>query len=406
MRIRLTLLSLLLSVLVLGCRFFRAEARVGVEALRPVPLFALYNSPSGSDTANLRQWSQAIDLAVLHEWSSASKLAAIRSYNPDITLLCYKNRDLKVSTSIESVDAYPNQDHNASWFQHDSTGRPIITDWDKNGTQDYVATMPNNRAYQDFFAERAFDQVARAGFDGLFIDDLWTYRNPYSTPLPREFTSDHALQAATVDFLVRQRMEAQERGLILSGNIGWWRQKTSTGGRAGRLYVDLMNFGLDEKFFTIDVPRDIESNWLIQVRGLVADISPGHTLLAYARGAATNTDLYQYALGSFLCVWGPNDPAYFQYDDEHDNPRGPYLHFPTIEARAARLGLPLAETQWSSTHSVGYRRFQGGTVIVNPQRTSRTVSGLANGLYREDKTRVGSSVTLPAATARIYLTAP
>ncbi|MCE7975555.1 MAG: hypothetical protein DYG92_14740 [Leptolyngbya sp. PLA1] len=385
-------------------------------ALNPSPLPAGQNvllmdylrAPAPEDTAGLRTLAQNFDLLVLHEWH-APKIATFRQHNPDIVVLLYKTRGFAFTNTQEAVENYNNVKQHDFVFMHDAGGAHIAWDWNGDGRLEAASPRPEVAAYQSYYYDRALASVAAGGFDGLLIDDLWTYEGVYGTPDVVEYSNAgnfDALQAAMTSYLAAGLQRTRASGLYLAGNIGWWQQPTGAGGRAGRRYMEQLDFAMQEKFFISHTTRWNTGNaWFPEINNLIREMrETGNALICHSRGDTNDRQAMLYALGCYLSITDRDGRAVFSYLDERSSSRIPPI-FAEYEL-AERLGRPLYDVRWHSTRLCGYRQFANGYVVVNPNSTARTVPELA-GLYDLGGVRVPSAgYTFPAYSAMLFFYSP
>lgn len=330
--------------------------------------------PAEGDTANLIDLAERFDLLVLHSWS-ADKINLFRSVNPDIVLLLYLNRGFTANTT-ESVDTYFNVQHIDEMFMHDWYGNHIIWDWDSNGILDGASPKPENAIYQDIFINGAIQRVADEGWDGVFVDDLWCNEGVYSTPNVMEYATDFDLQEAMAGYLNNLEAAANAAGIYTGGNIGWWTRETRDGGRAGTLYLENLDLGFQEKWlYNYGTYWDDGNNWYDEIISMQDDMrNSQHAIMLLTRGPTNDREHMLYGLTSYLCVTDRDGLALYSYLDALSGSRIP-AWFDDYE-KMELLGEPTDDAYWNSPYRFGWRPFQNGVVIVNPNSFAVNAPGV------------------------------
>ncbi len=364
---------------------------------RPVRLVTYFMVPGGDDHAGLRTLATQYDAVILHEWS-AGKLAEFRQANPQLVCLLYKSgMGLHVRNDVESVEFYDNVINNtslnsSSWFQTDSQGNRISWDWDGNGTVDAYAMRPESTGWQQFFAQKVITDSLEQGWDGVFADDLWTYRGVYGAPSP--YSSDAQLQQAMVQFLRYQQNTLHQYGLWFTGNIGWF---TVNNVPVWQDYMAHMDAGMQEKFS----PED-PYQWYTQMNELTQAMSRRHHMICIRYGAHDNMRRALYSFCNALLVTDGSRLYYGYIPTTGSSRQPPYYSW---YDRASLLGRPMGPLTVNFSQNYGHRRFLNGHVYVNPTSATKTIP-LPAGVWYNQSGQPVTSVTLAPYSGDFVLNRP
>lgn len=351
---------------------------------RPVRLMTYFVIPDGTDHEGLQQLATQYDAVIVHEWS-ASKLPELRAANPQIICLLYKDAmAVHLRNSTEGVCQYDeiSGPENEDWFLHNDQGERIFFDWDNNGTLDNAAMNPANQEWQQFFATSAITDALEQGWDGIFLDDLWTYNGVYGAD--QGFDTDEELQDAICSFLDYQLAACHSYGIWLTGNIGWW---TVEGNDVWRDYITRMDAGMQEKF-----SRESVYQWYDQLQELSQSIGGRNYTILCTWG---DLDDLRKALFSFCnaLLVADGQRVYYGYGSYTSGTRQP-PYYPWYD-RQTDLGRPVSEVELDFTRRIAHRAYLHGHVYVNPETDTETITLPAGDWYDIEGNPV-SSITLGA----------
>ncbi|MHB1342842.1 MAG: putative glycoside hydrolase [Thermoleophilia bacterium] len=347
------------------------------------------------------QAAQRYDVVVLNEWNS-SQISQLKAANPAVKVLLYKNTYfLRSDDNSSTVGGFKtgeniNSNH-PDWFLKDASGNRIVFQY-YSGI-DFYAMDWGNQAWRDYWVAQALGRVQALGFDGLFLDDLYTHPwGEIDRPL-LNYTSESQLQAAVRGFLANTftKTKAADSKLLVIGNLVdhlWF----------PGLFADWLKVSdglMDEQFVHVGEStttgyKSIEDWWKLQLDEVTVAEQMGKRALFISHGATTDYETMLFGYGSYMLAAGGN---------------GRYYH---------ELGGSLSTATWfdlwardlgaaQGSYTVGSdglysRNFAGGKVIVNPSKsTTRTVS--VSGYVNEGGTAVNSVTLAPHRAVFLFKTA-
>lgn len=374
------LIVFLLCVFLLGSVLPAGAAAAPQSSQRFVGLYQV-GSPA--------QAAQRYDVVILNEWN-ASQISGLRAANPAVKVLLYKNTYfLRADDNASTVGGFKSGENisvrHPDWFLLDSAGNRIVFQY--YAGIDFYAMDWGNPGWRDYWAAHAIGRAQALGFDGLFLDDLYT--TPWGEidrPL-RQYSNGAALQAAVRGFLatIYAKTKAADPDLLVIGNVAdhlWFPD----------LFADWLTISdglMDEQFVhagdsTSAGYTSIEDWWKRQLDEVTVAEQMGKHALFISRGAPSDYQAMLFAYGSYMLAAGGNSRYYHKL--------GPSLNTPTwFDLWARDLGAP-QDSYTVGSDGLYSRDFAAGKVIVNPSKSStRTVS--VSGYLNEDGAPV-TSVTL------------
>ncbi|MHB9114020.1 MAG: putative glycoside hydrolase [Thermoleophilia bacterium] len=337
------------------------------------------------------QAAQRYDVVILNEWNS-SQITQLKAANPAVKVLLYKNTYfLRSDDNSSTVGGFKTGENinstHPDWFLKDASGNRIVFQY--YAGIDFYAMDWGNQAWRDYWVTQAVGRVKALGFDGLFLDDLYT--KPWGEidrPL-LNYTSEAQLQAAVRGFLANTytKTKAADSNLLVIGNLVdhlWF----------PGLFADWLKVSdglMDEQFVhagesTTTGYKSIEDWWKLQLDEVTVAEQMGKRALFISHGAATDYETMLFGYGSYMLAAGGNGRYYHEL--------GGSLNTATwFDLWARDLGAA------QGSYTVGSdglysRNFAGGKVIVNPSKSStRTVS--VSGYVNEGGTAVNSVTLAP-----------
>ena len=319
----------------------------------------------------------------------ASKAVALKTLNPNIFIIAYKNTMAMYLNYEDWAEVNGHED----WFLHDVNGNRLINkDWG------WYAMDVGNSGWRAHYANSAKAKLdAYPMVDGIFADDTWDM-----------FWTDAWLNNAVPDPSIAPRWHNDMIGFLryVKSVIGSKLLIPNTTDNAD--YVDVSD-GKMQEGFTHTSWWGLDEfptwyNWKEKIDALASLSSRGKYYLADSGAiipeSPTSEDLEKarkvmlYCVCSYLLgVSGPN--ASFGWNDIYskDGSRGYYPEFD--------VSLGSSVNEYYSVGSVYARDFAGGKVLVNPTTSIYTVN--LDGEYKTLDGQKVSNVTLDDHSGVILL---
>jgi hypothetical protein len=336
---------------------------------------------------------------VLNAWEHG-RIAALKALNPGIKVLVYKDmastRSYAASGGVDDAllptgvgYAFAEREH-PEWFLADTTGARM--EWPYSGHWWMDVGSPS---YQRAWLEQVEDELEVRGWDGVVIDNAMADPSHYTAGRTiAKYPTASAYQAATRSFLAGIGPALKSAGFLVIPNISdptpslWssWISLTSggtfehwtkwSGAASGTGYID-------------------GKSWLMHAELFTATQGQGKIFIANT-GSSSNTDVrtMRYSRASFLLWWNGGASALVYNVCNQD---------PWASEWTADIGAPAG-----SAYQVGTswrREFSGGTVVVNPLKTSSATVSLGRPYLTPDGTTV-TSVTLAPTSGLVLRSVP
>ncbi len=306
------------------------------------------NSISAADAGRF----QLLDLGAD---ASRALVASIHAAHPNVKVLGYFSLITQSNnpTGLGVCAPYgevPNAD-----FLHTSSGAVVTT-----GTQQWLD--PGNAAAQALCINAMLAEAQRAGFDGIFLDQLNVRLDSGGEPScpggSANCQTNAAMQASITSFLTAATARLHTQGLLMVGNVGGaygsfqplWRQ---WGAIMDGALEESWGYGTDR----LPVPQSV----------VVAELENAAWSEAHRKYVIANGDLPAYSetastygLGLALLVasgqtsWNVSEGRYTSY--------APW--YPEY-TDAQKLGYPSTPTYDTKANGLYVRRFANGAVAVN-----------------------------------------
>ena len=337
---------------------------------------------------------------VIIGFDTALMIGVIKALNPDIIVLGYRD----IMAICPDFDDWEEVDSHEDWFLHDVHGNRLI-----HKKWGWYAMDVGNTGWRNHYANYMKDKLEISLFDGVFADDVWdtffagSGWNPWNVPIedvPVEIKNRwHSDMLEMIRFC---KESLREKLLIVN---------TSNNDD----YVYACDGKMEEGFahpqwWPLEKFHDDWDDWKGKVESLKNISQSGKYYLAQGGTIIPDNptqaeldkvhDIMIYCFASFLL--GANGESLlsagrvtfgFNKIQSKDGSRGYYPEFDVS------LGSSVGE--YYSIGSVYARDFTGGKVLVNPTKTSHTVSLGEN--YKSLNEEIVSTITLAAHTAIILL---
>jgi hypothetical protein len=255
-----------------------------------------------------------------------------------------------------------------SWFLMTPSGTPV---W--NSHYSLYELDPGNPQVQQACLSMAVSMAKLGGYDGVYWDSIstslfWASLSP-STCSSTACQSNANWQAGMTSFVANVSAGLHASRLLSFGNISGGNSGPQLGG--GPAWWDAFQlWGLDgasEESFTsgtnhLPIPF---GNWQLELANEAWNEAHGKYLLANA-DVGSSRALNVYGLATMLLAAG----GYSSWDADSGNYYINEFWFPEYDT-ALKLGTPLGPYS-AQANGLYVRRFQNGSVIVNP--TTKTIS--------------------------------
>jgi hypothetical protein len=321
-------------------------------------------------------------------------ISAMKAANPQLHLAAYMNGTMASGTEAQSAPE--------SWFLHDAHGNRISNAW-------HLWLMdPANTGWVSNRVAKCKSLVAASGYDGCFLDNLGSgtifpgmvSATPVNPRTGAPYTTGDWLSAATA--LASAVRSGTGDYTFSNGLVSG--QAFYAGVAPASVLLKGSDMALAETFIRtanmgITQYRS-EQAWKQDVDMVAATVAQGKRIAVITKVWCTGTQAqkdtwHDFALASFLLGTDGNQSFEFSYGSGTDISAG--------DARLATLG-PLGQPAgpYIDNGGIYQRPFGGGLVLVNPT-TSALTETLPTSSYVDSAsgTAVGSTITLPAHTARI-----
>ncbi len=346
---------------------------------------------------------------ILHSWE-ADRIAQLKSSNPNLKALEYKDASLTASYSCKNgVDdaliptgvgyCYSDKNH-PEWFLTDPAGKRIQScSWSSLWLMDV-----GNASYQQAWLDNVAAEAKVRGFDGVMLDDVNQSQTGHlcgrtiaKYPLAADFT------AAMSSFMAKVGRGLTSKGLLVMPNIfiaNWWESSgitawdTFLSNSSGAVQEYFTKWGTDSgQWFTDD--GGYHNDWTSRQEFLRRTQAAGKIFVGLTYAPSTDLRSMRYARTSFLADWN-GGPSALSFEPTTPEQQDPYNSIWTKD-----LGSPLG-----AKYRVGLawrRDFSGGVIVVNPSTSQQTV-GLG-GTFSTLSGQLVTSVTLGTADAAILMPA-
>lgn len=346
---------------------------------------------------------------ILHSWE-ADRIAQLKSSNPNLKALEYKDASLTASYSCKNgVDdaliptgvgyCYSDKNH-PEWFLTDPAGNRIQScSWSSLWLMDV-----GNASYQQAWLDNVATEAKARGFDGVMLDDVNQSQTGHlcgrtiaKYPQAADFT------AAMSSFMAKVGRGLSSRGLLVMPNIfiaNWWDSSgiaawdTFLSNSSGAVQEYFTKWGMDSgQWFTDD--GGYHNDWTSRQEFLRRTQAAGKIFVGLTYAPSTDLRSMRYARASFLADWN-GGPSALSFEPTTPEQQDPYNSIWTKD-----LGSPLG-----AKYRVGLawrRDFSGGVIVVNPSTSQQTV-GLG-GTFSTLSGQLVTSVTLGTADAAILMPA-
>lgn len=322
--------------------------------------------------ANPRSWQGAT--VVLQPWQG-EEAARLKSRNPDLTVLMYKNMSATYRTTCtdgctRDLDTVPSgvgyhwaEEHHPEWFLRDDRGRKIEwADWREHYPMD-----TGDPAYQDTWASNVLAELRAAPWDGVMMDDTltWLSHPTVGDRVARQIPTDEAQRAATGAFLAAVAPRLVDAGFEVVPNItlAWdsWRS-------ALHEWSPLVTGWEQEHFVrwsgSTSRFRDTDDwSWKVAMARWLAERDL--PLLAITYGTPEDRATMRFHRATWLLTWNGRTGASVFVTDDRSVPQNP-------AAASEYVGAPLADPE-RAADGTWSRRYAEGLVLVNPTGTRRAV---------------------------------
>lgn len=324
----------------------------------------------------------------------APYVSAMKAANPQLTIVAYMNGAMaSPGTEAQSMPE--------AWFLHDKNGNRITNAWK------LYLMDPANPGWVANRVAKCKAQVAASGYDGCFLDNLGSgtiYPGMVSaTPInPRTgaaYTSADWLQAATA---LAQTVRSSTGDVTFSNGLVSG-QAFYAPGAPSSVLLNGSDVALAETFIRtanmgITQYRS-EKAWKQDVDMVAAGAAQGKHVAVITKCWATGTQAqkdtwHEFALASFLLGTDGNQSFEFSYSAGSNISAGD-----SLLASLSPLGTPTAA--YVDNAGIYQRDFSGGLVLVNPTTGSLTETLPSGYVDSATGAAVGTTITLPAHTARI-----
>jgi Hypothetical glycosyl hydrolase family 15 len=341
------------------------------------------------------------DYVVLHGWE-AWRIPELKRANPRIRLLLYKNASMTVSYAVRDGRDYQSpagvgyveaDRGHPEWFLRDTSGRRI----ESGAYHDLWLMDVGNPAYQRAWLGNVAAEVARAGWDGVALDDVNTSPDYHAGDrTPAAYPTDPAYAGAMRSFLARVGPALRARGKLVLPNIA---TEWPTGPRYWRDWIRFTSGGILEywtKWGSSTSEHFTGDGWAYRQQFLALTQKAGKIFLGVTSAPKDDVRSMAYARASFLLDWN-GGPSALVFEPSSPEAQDPYDPNWTISIGKPRGPKRLVGGVWR-------REYTRGIVLVNPGQAAVAVP--LRGAFARRGGQIVTSATLAPATGLVLADAP
>jgi hypothetical protein len=308
-------------------------------------------------------------VVILQAWETA-ELRKLKRANPDVKVLMYQNASSASSTAAAD-GVYPTgvsytESVAHHWLLDSTSGQPFTF----NGEDWLYAANIGSRGYQRAWAHNVNRELAKAPWDGVFIDDLNpTIRYHYCVSCVAQYPTDASYGAAMGRFARFVGRRIRGDGKLAVANIGSWAGYQ----RVVDPWLHSLSGAMDEEFVKVGTAPGTgymnEATWREQLHEVRLTQAEHKLFIGITHSSAGDRRAALYGYATELLAGAGN--AIFAMNANYTSttwfrPYGYRIGTPTGHYRVKRGGL--------------YERsFTGGQVLVNP--TTHSVKTVLAGRY-------------------------
>jgi hypothetical protein len=318
-------------------------------------------------------------------------MKSLKAANPGLKVLMYKNlmgMSERTSSGFTSAGVpIQEADANTGWYLLNSSGQRFTSrqyDWI------WIADV-GSASYQQRWADNVLSDIARNGWDGVFMDDA----NPdmtwhYDVDKMGKYSTKTAWQAATRSALVSIGARFRAAGKLVIPNFSMSKQYPGV----IKDWMSLVDGGMNEQFVKWGKTTGAETYdplayWELQLQAMKDAEAAGKYYLGVSSSTATDRAAARYGYATALLA-GEGRVQFALHSD--------YTNENWFEEYDYAIGSPAA-TETRDASGVHRRKFTNGLVLVNP--TTAAVKVDFGGRYTGSGLRNASSATLQARSGLV-----
>ncbi len=337
-------------------------------------------------------------LVILNEWNH-EWIPLLKAADPSVRVLLYKNAFfLRGDDNSSTVGGFATGERvdtrHPDWFLKDGSGQRIVFEYYPG--VDFYAMDWGRPEWREYWADRAVRRAVDLGFDGLFLDDLYTGRwGPISGTL-EGYADDAQLQSAVRGFLATAyaRAKAPDPDLLVVGNVV--DHLDSPG-----LFDDWLTITdglMDEQFIHVGSSGDSGfkspgNGWERQLAEVEAAERMGKAAVFVSQGASADEQTMLFTYGTYLLAAGGSSYYYHVHDGSMDAATW-------YGVWGRDLGAALGPYNVTG-QGVYTRAFTRGMVAVNPMSTGEVTLEVSG--YRDSHGAAVNQIILgPHSATLLY----
>jgi hypothetical protein len=345
---------------------------------------------SAATTADFSKTAPRNTIVILQEYQTPL-MKRLKAANPKLKVLMYKNlmgMSARQPSGFTSAGV-PTQeaDANPEWYLLNSSGRRFTS---RNYDWIWIADV-GSASYQQRWAGNVLSDIAKGGWDGVFMDDA----NPdmtwhYDVSKMGKYSTKAAWQAATRSALVSIGASFRAAGKLVIANFSSSKQYPAV----VQDWFSLVDGGMNEQFVkwgttsgaeTYDPPAD----WELQLQAMKDAEAAGKYYLGISHSTPTDRAAARYGYATTLLAGEGH--AQFAFHTDYTNE-----HW--FEEYDYAIGSPAAP-EAKEASGVHRRKFTNGLVLVNP--TAGAVKVDFGGRYTGSGLTNASGTTLQARSGLV-----
>jgi Hypothetical glycosyl hydrolase family 15 len=338
-------------------------------------------------------------IVILQAWKK-DVAQQLKAADPSVRVLVYKNLSFVACDAYSGQQYVPQgvrcpdvQSHHPEWFLTTSSGARLTS----SGYPWLFLLDVANAGYQNAWADGVIAEARADGWDGVFMDDVnSTVKYHLSESSVVRYPTDAQWSAATRSMLANVGPRIRAAGLLAVANVCCSREHPIWGD-----WLGFLSGAMDETFTKWgSSPTDGyiwdwgAGGWSTQLEQVRQTEAQNKLFLGVSHSAPGDASAAAYGLATMLLA--SNGRSSFSLAADYTTE----TWFPDYD-RALQLGTPTEA--YVRSGSVYRREFGNGTVLVNPSRTSQSVT-LSRPHLAADGSRI-SSLTLAPTSGAVLLAA-